>query len=327
MIKVEDQKASEPLSGFNFETDEEGEEEVKGPSQAMTSTVAGTTAAKKTTKAATGSAKGWTMKTVVTRSGAGCRFHATRLICQCLILHQPLEPLNVEPVQMFSHLHCPNQDPNPELGYLFLSQMTLLHCVAFQLVVHITFINMTHHTEHVKTVVIPLTIIPPPVPLPEADADLDSAYRKKHDQPPQHTVRNDDSKSTPHYEEAGPSYAPPPFDERNAPPLFQEPSSSNMTRLPTFLEAECKIYTPAQSESEKVDHHPCELGIPGEGVQFGFAVMDQFNEHMVELKEQGPWSTTPLLTMEMANRDPDMTDLASMDQPELAMEALELALE
>jgi len=29
----------------------------------------------------------------------------------------------------------------------------------------------------------------------------------------------------------------------------------------------------------------------------------------------------------MANRDPDVTDLASMDQPELAMEALGLALE
>lgn len=327
VIKVKDQEASEPSSGFDFETDEEGEEEVKGPSQATCSTANDTTAAKKTTKAATGSAKGWTTKTVVTRSGAGCRFHATRPIRQRLILHQPLEPPNVEPAQMYSHPHRPNQDPDPELGFPLISQTTLLHCVTFRLVVYITFINMTHHTEHIETVVIPLTIVPPPAPLPEADADLDTAYRKKHDQPPQRTVRSDDSESTPHYEEAGPSYAPPPFDERDAPPPFQEPSSSNVTRLPTFLEAESGIYTPSQAVSEKVGHHSRVLAIPGEGVQFGFAVADQFDGHMVELEERGPRSSTPPPTMEMANRDPDVTDLASMDQPELAMEALGLALE
>ena len=327
VIKVKDQEASEPSSGFDFNTDEEEEEGVKGPSQATTSTATSTTAAKKTTKAAAGLAKGWTTKTVVTRSGAGCRFHATRPIRQRLILHQPLEPPNIEPAQIYSHPHRPNQDPDPELGYPFISQTTLLHCVTFRLVVHITFINMSHHTEHVETVVIPLTIIPPPAPLPEAEADLDTAYRKKHDQPPQRTVRGDDGENTPHYEEAGPSYAPPPFDERDAPPPFQEPSSSNATRLPTFLEAERGIYTPSQTESEKVEHHSRELAIPGEGIQFGFAVADQFDGHMVELEERGPRSTTPPPTMEMANRDPDVTDLASMDQPELAMEALGLALE
>jgi len=327
VIKVKNQEASDPSSGFDFETDEEGEEDVKGPSQATTSSGTSTAAAKQTTKAATGSAKGWTTKTVVTRSGAGCRFHATRPIRQRLILHQPLEPPNVEPAQMYSHPHRPNPDPDPELGFPFISQTTLLHSVTFRLVVHITFINMSHHTEHVETVVIPLTIIPPPAPLPEAEADLDVAYRKKHDQPPQRTVRGDDSESTPHYEEAGPSYAPPPFDERDAPPPFQEPSSSNATRLPTFLEAESQIYAPCQTESEKVEHRSRELLIPGEGVQFGFAVADQFDGHMAELEERGPRSTTPPPTMEMANRDPDVTDLASMDQPELAMEALGLALE
>ena len=321
VIKVKDQEASELSSGFDFETDEEGEEEVKGPSQATSST------AKKTTKVATGSAKGWTTKTVVTRSGAGCRFHATKPIRQRLILHQPLEPPNVEPAQMYSHPHRPNQDPDPELGFPLISQTTLLHCVTFRLVVYITFINMTHHTEHIETIVIPLTISPPPAPLPEVEADLDTAYRKKHDQPPQRTVRGDDSENTPHYEEAGPSYAPPPFDERDAPPPFQEPSSSNATGLPTFLEAESGIYTPSQTESEKVGHRSRELEIPGEGVQFGFAVADQFDGHMVELEERGPRSSTPPPTMEMANRDPDVTDLASMDQPELAMEALGLALE
>ncbi|KAF9650088.1 hypothetical protein BDM02DRAFT_3093822 [Thelephora ganbajun] len=328
VIKVKDQEASELSSGFDFETDEEEkEEEVKGPPQATTSTATGTAAAKKATKAATGCAKGWTTKTVVTRSGAGCRFHATRPIRQRLILHQPLEPPNVEPTQIYSHPHRPNQDPDPELGFSFISQTTLLHCVTFRLVIHITFINMSHHTEHIETVVIPLTIIPPPAPLPEADADLDTAYRKKHDQPPQRTVRGDDSENTPHYEEAGPSYAPPPFDERDAPPPFQEPSSSNATRLPTFLEAEREIYAPSQTESEKVDHRSPELVIPGEGVQFGFAAADQFDGHMVELEERTPRSTTPPPTMEMANRDPDVTDLASMDQPELAMQVLGLALE
>lgn len=324
VIKVKDLEASEPSSGFDFETDEE---DAMGPQRATTSTATGTTAANKSAKVVDGSAKGWTMKTVVTRSGAGCRFHATRHIRQRLILHQPLEPPNIEPAQMYSHPHRPNQDPDPELGFPFISQTTLLHCVTFRLMVYITFINMSRHTEHVKTVVIPLTIVPPPAPLPETDADLDAAYRKKHDKPPQRTVRGDDSENTPHYEEAGPSYAPPPFDERDAPPPFQEPSSSNMTRLPTFLEAEGEVYTSTQTEDEKVDHEPREPVIPGEGVQFGFAVADQFDGHMVELEEQGRRSATPPPTMEMANRDPDVTDLASIDQQELAMEALGLALE
>ena len=327
VIKVKDQEGSEPSSGFDFETDEEGEEETRGSSQATTSAVVDTAAAKKTTKAATGSAKGWTTKTVVTRSGAGCRFHATRPIRQRLILHQPLEPPSVEPAQVYPHPHRPNQDPDPELGFPFISQTTLLHSVTFRLVVYITFINMSSHTEHVETVIVPLTIIPPPAPLPEVDADLDTAYRKKYDQPPPRTVRNDDSESTPHYEEAGPSYAPPPFDEREAPPPFQEPSTSNATRLPTFLEAESGIYTSSQTESEKADRPSRQLAIPGEGVQFGFGIADQFDGHMAELEERGPRSTTPPPTMEMANRDPDVTDLASMDQPELAMEALGLALE
>lgn len=327
VIQVKDQEASEPSSGFDFEMDEVEEGEVRGPPRATTSTAPGTASAIKTDKAVDGSAKDWTTKTVVTRSGAGCRFHATRPIRQRLILHQPLEPPNVELAQMYSHPNRPNQDPDPELGFPFISQTTLLHRVTFRLVVYITFINMSNHTEQVETVVIPLTIIPPPAPLPEADADLEVAYRKKHDRPPQRTVRGDDSENTPHYEEAGPSYAPPPFEERDAPPPFQEPSSSTVTRLPTFHEAECEIYTTTQIENEKADHQPRELVIPGEGVQFGFAVTDQFDGHMVEIEERGPRSTTPPPTMEMANRDPDVTGLASMDQPELAMEALGLALE
>ena len=326
IIKVRDQEASESPSGFDFETDED-EGEAKGLPRATTSTATGTRVVNKATNAVNGSAKGWTMSTVVTRSGAGCRFHATRPIRQRLILHQPLEPPNVAPAQMYSHPHRPNQDPDPELGFPFISQTTVLHCVTFRLMVYITFINMSNHTEHVERIVIPLTIIPPPAPLPETDADLDIAYRKKHDKPPQRTVRGDDSDNTPHYEEAGPSYAPPPFEERDAPPPFQEPSSSNTTRLPTFLEAEGETYTSSQPENEKVEHHSRELVIPGEGVQFGFAVTDQFDGHMVEPEEQGRRSTTPPPTMEMANRDPDVTGLASIDQPELAMEALGLALE
>ena len=332
VIKVKDQEASGPSGGFDFETEEEDGEFGKRP-QATTSATAEattTTSEKKAAKGTSGSAKGWTMKTVVTRSGAGSRFHATRPIRQRLILHQPLEPPNVEPSQMYSHPHRPNHDPDPELGFPFISQTTLLHCVTFRLVVYITFINMSNHTEHVETVVIPLTIIPPPAPLPEADADLETAYRKKHDQPPQRTVRGDDGENTPHYEEAGPSYAPPPFDERDAPPPFQEPSSSNVTNLPTFREAASHMNihtTTTQIEYEKSDHHSHELVIPGEGVQFGFGVADQFDGHMVEPEERGPRSATPPPTMEMANRDPDVTGLAGIDQPGLAIEALGLALE
>jgi len=87
------------------------------------------------------------------------------------------------------------------------------------------------------------------------------------------------------------------------------------------------VYTSTRTEDEKVVQHSRGLVIPGEGVQFGFSVADQFDGHMVEPEDRGRRSTTPPPTMEMANRDPDVTGLASMDQPELAMEALGLALE
>lgn len=230
VIKVKDQEASEPSSGFDFEVGEEGEEGTKRPSQATTSAAVGTTAAKKSTKAAAKSAKGWTTKTAVTRSGAGCRSHATRHIRQRHILHQPLEPPNVEPAQVYSHPHRPSQDPaDPELGFPFISQTMLLYCVAFRLVVYIISINTSSHTEHVETVVIPLTVIPPP---------------------------------------------------------FQGPSTSNATRLPTFLEAESGIYTSSQTKSEKVARPSRQLVIPEEGVQFGFGIADQFDGHMAKLEER-----------------------------------------
>lgn len=154
---------------------------------------------------------------------------------------------------------------------------------------------------------------------------MDSAYRKKHDQPPQRTIRGDDSDDTPHYEEAGPSGAPPPFEEREAPPPFSEPEASTSNRLPTFLEAETEIFAPSSEADSFVSQPSRDYSLLGEGILFGFAPSEQFDGHMVE--EERPRSSTPPPTMEMATKDPDVTDLASMDQPELAMEALGLALE
>ena len=107
--------------------------------------------------------------------------------------------------------------------------------------------NMSSHTERVSTVSLPLRILPPSAPLPEVEPSIDEAYHKKHDRPPARTVRQDDDVEVPQYE-AGPSVtagAPPPFEEREAPPPFwsteAEAEASTSTRLPTFLESEHEI--------------------------------------------------------------------------------------
>jgi hypothetical protein len=184
---------------------------------------------------------------------------------------------------------------------------------------------MAQRTEQVHTVLIPILLVPSTAPLPQVDEELESAYRKKHDQPPQRTVRGDDTEDTPHYDEAGPSGAPPPFEEREAPPPFSEPEASTSNRLPTFLESEIEIYAPSSEDTESLSELPLEMEIPGEGTLFGFPPSQQFDGHMIDVEQNR--SSTPPPTMEMANRDPDVTDLASMEQPELAMEVLGLALE
>ena len=269
-------------------------------------------------------------KTVVSRSGALCRFHTSLPVRLRFVLHQsspassPSDPARPLPAGDFGLL-----DSDAECGSI--TQTTLLHSVAFRLRVHVTFRNMATRTEHVSTLALPLTFLPPPAPLPELEAGMDSAYHKKHDRPPARTVRGDDQDAAPHYEEgeAGPSVfvvsasgEPPPFEERDAPPSFAEASTSS--RLPTFLESEQEIYIPPRSDDDDEPSlpPPPPPGLPapqpqprhvidGEGVLFGFPASAHFDGHAEDVDRTG--APTPPPTLEMATHDPDVTGLADLD--------------
>ncbi|PIL32074.1 hypothetical protein GSI_06778 [Ganoderma sinense ZZ0214-1] len=280
---------------------------------------------------------------VVTFSGASCRLHPSRALRIRLVLHQPNESTRPD-----SSLHHPpsedtlSTDLDAQCAYI--TQSTVLHSVSFRLLVHATFIRMSSHTETVSTVSIPLLILPPSAPLPEVESSVDSAYMKKHDRPPTRTVRAEDAE-VPQYE-AGPSAipgAPPPFEEREAPPPFwsaaAEASTSthppsfleadaSSSRLPTFLESEREIYVPSAEYSSIVPSPamaPTELAFEGEGSLFGFSTADQFDGYADVVPQR---SFTPPPSVEMATHDADVTGLANMDlgQP-AAIEALGLALE
>ncbi|KAI0079580.1 hypothetical protein K474DRAFT_1683162 [Panus rudis PR-1116 ss-1] len=259
---------------------------------------------------------------VVALSGASCRFHPSRALRVRLVLHTPVDehPLLAPPVGEPGHqeafTHCAT-----------ISQDTLLHSVSFTVCIHVTFMNMTTHTERVSTLTIPVAILPPSAPLPEVEEDIDMAYHKKHDKPPARTVRHDDADShAPHYEgEAGPSFhAPPPFEEREAPPPFfsSEPESST-SRPPTFLESETEIYVPSQEDPSIAPlPPPPELVFEGEGVLYGFHPTEQFDGY----NQEHDRPETPPPTLEEATRDPDVTELATLTESD-AINALELALE
>ncbi|KAI0704922.1 hypothetical protein BC835DRAFT_1315786 [Cytidiella melzeri] len=208
-----------------------------------------------------------------------------------------------------------------------ISQTTLFLDVSFQICVHVTFMHMSSHTERICTISIPVVIVPPAATLPEVEDDIETAYHKKHDRPPTHTNRQEDS-SAPRYSagEAGPSFshAPPPFEEREAPPPFfpSEPEASS-SGLPTFLESEAEIYVP-ESHDNPMDPVLPELIFEGEGSLFGFTPSDQFDGYQVFSEQER--AGTPPPTLEMATLDPDVTSLATMDRS-AALNALELALE
>ncbi|TFK76956.1 hypothetical protein BDN72DRAFT_830130 [Pluteus cervinus] len=264
---------------------------------------------------------------VIARSGASCRFHSSRPVQLRFVLHQP------------SPSGSPYEHPlslsDPGFGYsetdadcASITQLTLLHSVTFRVNIHVSFVNVANRTERISVITIPVTILPPAAPLPEAEPSLDTAYQKKHDRPPVKTNREDDSDGTiPHYVggEAGPSMvsagAPPPFEEREAPPPFST-SASTSNHLPTFLEAENEIILPEHSLHD-TDYQPLPSPpIFGEGLVFGFLSSQQFDGHS---EDPGPFATPPP-TVEMATRDPDLTSLADIEEPH-AIEVLGLVLE
>ncbi|PFH54614.1 hypothetical protein AMATHDRAFT_134807 [Amanita thiersii Skay4041] len=274
---------------------------------------------------------GSSYRTTIAQSGASCRFHTSRAIKLRLLLHQP--PANTSPSRY--------QPDLPTLEYRSLgcdaesasiTQSTLLHTVTFRIHVHVSFVDMSTHTERVSHLSIPILILPPSAPLPEIGPSLDEAYQKKHDRPPARTVRYEDiDLPAPYYPaaEAGPSYmtvgAPPPFEERDAPPPFSSTAAeaSTSARLPTFLESESEIIFPETDHSELLQHISQSPYIVGEGTDFGFSAAEQFDGHAEDMHR----SATPPPTMEMATHDTDLTALTEIHQSDRGIEALGLAID
>jgi neural Wiskott-Aldrich syndrome protein len=266
-------------------------------------------------------------RTVISRSGALCRFHASLPVRLRFILHQsspsssPSDSTHPLPAGDFG-------STGSDAECASITQTTLLHSVSFRIRVHATFRNTSRHTERVSTITIPITFLPSPAPLPEVEESVDSAYHKKHDRPPASTNRRDDADAAPHYDyeqgEAGPSYlspgAPPPFEERDAPPPFFPTSfSSSSSRLPTFLESEQEIFIPTAEDSAGAPPPLMPLleqVIEGEGVLFGFPASSQFSGHSDVDRNEG--ASTPPPSVEMATLDPNVTGLVGLniDVPE-----------
>ena len=274
---------------------------------------------------------GFPNETIVARSGSSCRFHTSRPVKLRLVLHGVFP--SSSPNGMSTQL------PDSESGYMdddpqcaFISQSTVLHAIEFKIQVRVSFLHVSTRSERTFPLLIPVTILPPPAPLPELDPSLDSAYMKKHDRPPLKTVRREDSDVfTGDFDvsQPGPSAiptgAPPPFDD--APPPFFSVGEASTSRLPTFLESESEIIVPSQDHpaaQNTLTLPYAETSFEGEGVLFGFPESERYDGHSVEMMR----SSTPPPSLEMAEVDADVTDLAGfVNQTERAMDALNLVLD
>ncbi|KZV63285.1 hypothetical protein PENSPDRAFT_657424 [Peniophora sp. CONT] len=274
-------------------------------------------------------------RTVVSRSGALCRFHTSRPVRLRFVLQQsspaPSPTSNVHPLPA-------ETSANPlssSTGCASVSQRTLMHSVSFRLRVLATFRHTRAHAERVAVLSVPIRMVPPPAPLPEVAYDVDAAYAKKHDKPPARTVRAEEGDAAPGYDEqssggateeaeAGPSYtaaapgAPPPFEPDDAPPPFSHAASSS--RLPTFLESEQAHTHPHTSHHTSLRApYDGEYAPEGEGTLFGFRATDQFSGHADEILEA---DIPPPPTLAQATLDADVTALARLELSAPAMRAL-----
>ena len=274
------------------------------------------------------------LHTILTRSGASCRFHTSRPVQVRLLLypHQSAR----HNVDDDSSLSSSEQIENDNSDCTSITQTTLLHTVSFNIAVNVTFMLAASHTESITRINIPIVLLPNLAPLPEVDESVASAYRKKHDKPPARTVRHEDADVAEN--EAGPSVsgpvgAPPPFEERDAPPPFfaSDPTASTSLRLPTFLESESDLggHIPAfpPDDLPQVSQHLAPtpyMSIPGEGSDFGFSPSDQYDGISSSLDR----SASPPPSMANASLDTDVTEFANLgSQPEHALEALSIALD
>ena len=170
---------------------------------------------------------------VLSRSGAACRFHSERPLRIRLVLHDS-DSLS-------------NASGN-------ITQSTLIHHIAFHVDVLIAF-TASNHASSVAKVSFPVTIAPPLAPTRAGDFnhEIDAAYQKKHDAPPARTNRVQDEStsnnhgSPPAFDDVPGTraYPPhllgeqPPSSEHSAPPppSFSPPSGSGFAAPPTFDEA------------------------------------------------------------------------------------------
>ena len=277
--------------------------------------------------------RGASYRTVISRSGALCRFHASLPVRLRFILHQsspsssPSDSTHPLPAGDFA-------STGSDAECASITQITLLHSVSFRIRVHATFRNTSNHTERVSSITIPITFLPSPAPLPEVEESVDSAYHKKHDRPPVRTNRGDDDDAAPHYDyeegQAGPSYlvsgAPPPFEERDAPPPFFSTSFPSSSRLPTFLESEQEIFMPPTEDSAAAPPPLMPLleqVIEGEGVLFGFPASSQFSGHTEMDRNE---TSMPPPSVEMATLDPNVTGFVRLDV-EVPEHAIQLTIQ
>ena len=258
--------------------------------------------------------------TVVARSGASCRFHLSRSIQLRFLLHQ-------NPAGSPSDSRTTIDRLDNDIDSALITQTTLLHTVSFHIKLLVSFVDTSNQTERISTIIIPVTILPPPAPLPQISQAIDDAYQKKHDRPPTRTVREEETDpSIPHYSEgeAGPSMlspgAPPPFEERDAPPPFfaSAHEASTSSYLPTFQESEREVIFP--DTGDMMHDLPVALAIPGEGTLFGFHVSQQFDGHSEDMQQ----SFTPPPSMDMPSHHTELVVLSDHETIGLVLDSEEV---
>ncbi|KAG9050567.1 hypothetical protein FS837_004424 [Tulasnella sp. UAMH 9824] len=257
--------------------------------------------------------QGTVFDTVITRSGASCRFNSRRTVQLRLVLHTSNQ----------SQLDDEDQSLPPEVDSAAgsITQSTVLHQVNFHVHVEVSFVNRSNHTSNVIQAEIPITIIPALAPQPDAD-DLEVSYRKKHDQPPQTTTRATEDNAPPAFDdESGRTIG---FEGATAsvdPPPFSAAEPSNMG-LPSFSESQSQAEAgssypvPGGSSAHPPgwqDSTSSELRFDGEGDLFGFRPEDQYDglSHSLLMNR----SSSPPPALDSSVNDQNVTELAPFINP------------
>ncbi|KAG8986595.1 hypothetical protein FRB90_003899, partial [Tulasnella sp. 427] len=259
--------------------------------------------------------QGTVFDTVITRTGASCRFHSRRTVQLRLVLHTSNQ----------SQLDDGDQSLPPEVDSAAgsITQSTVLHQVDFHVHVEVSFVNPSSHTSNVIQADIPITIIPALASQPEAE-DLEVSYRKKHDQPPKTTTRPVEDNAPPAFDdesgrtiafEGGPGSIDPP-------PFSAEPSNMG---LPSFSESQSQAEAgssypePGGSSVQPPrwqDSTSSELRFDGEGDLFGFRPEDQYDglSHSLLINR----SSSPPPALSSSVNDQNVTELAQFINPSQA---------